>query len=45
MNPLWGLKLRIDATVRCSLCTRSQKHESSLGIETRIWRMYRWQIR
>ena len=33
MNPLWGLK-RVCYTVCDSLQCRSQKHESSLGIET-----------
>ena len=33
MNPLWGLKLRYESAIdNPILC--SQKHESSLGIET-----------
>ncbi len=32
MNPLWGLKLNKINLAKLSL--RSQKHESSLGIET-----------
>ena len=33
MNPLWGLKLRLDRAIAIKKPS-SQKHESSLGIET-----------